>query len=76
MKMLCWAKFSDSHGLTLYDPVWLPEGENPEVGNYERIPPLDFERPKARFYQSADIELQSSCGLVIKTKFDNSEDVR
>lgn len=47
--MLCWATVSDSHGFTLYNPIWVPEGEYPDKpNNYERLPHMDFERTDAK----------------------------
>ena len=44
-KMQCWIQYSDSHGLVMWDPMWLPEGDYPELeANYERVPQLDFVR--------------------------------
>ena len=44
--MLCWMKKSDSHGLVLYDPIWLPVGDVPEVAEksveFIRIPSQDL----------------------------------
>ena len=47
VKLCGWIKVSDSHGMIGYEPIWLPEGEAPRVGDiidaekFKRAPWLD-----------------------------------
>lgn len=49
MKAHAWIKVSNSHGFIGFEPIWLPEGETPKVGDvvdaekYWRAPGLDTE---------------------------------
>jgi len=57
-RMLCWVVKHDSHGLVYEKPIWLPEGDKPEVppesvhgysrGQWERVPWLDQTLPVVR----------------------------
>lgn len=40
-KLLAWGQESNAHGLMYHNPIWLPEGDKPERGEWIRMPWLD-----------------------------------
>ena len=44
-----WLQESNAHGLCYHSPIWLPEGEKPEQGEYIRAPWLDQLAPRSRW---------------------------
>lgn len=40
-RLQCWLKESNAHGLVYHDPIWLPVGDKPEMGEWIRAPWMD-----------------------------------
>ena len=40
-RLLAWGKESNAHGTMYHDPIWLPEGDKPELGEWIRLHWLD-----------------------------------
>ena len=52
-RVLCWIEEHDGHGLFYKTPVWLPEGDKPEIGRWVRAPWMD-EPPRSSKSVSVD----------------------
>jgi len=62
-KFCCWVRKHDAHGLSYDSPIWLPEGDRPEVDPHKwfRVPRFDMN--EADLGDSAE-ELNPVCGAV------------
>jgi hypothetical protein len=40
-RLFAWGKESNAHGTMYHSPIWLPEGDKPEMGEWIRLPWMD-----------------------------------